>query len=251
MAQKTNRRPLVVGNWKMNGNRQVNAELLSSIGARWQGVHQAEVAVCPPFVYLQQAAEVLAKSNIVLGAQNVSEHDEGAFTGEISAAMLADCHCQYVIIGHNERRRLQGETDQQVAEKFVAAQRAQLTPILCVGESAQDREAGKALETIGRQLNKVIEVAGRDAFRRAVVAYEPVWAVGTGKVASPEQVEEVHLFIRTQLSELGQSVRILYGGSVKPNNAEQLFAMADIDGALLGGASLKAEDFIAICQAAE
>ncbi len=251
MAQKTNRRPLVVGNWKMNGNRQVNAELLASIETRWQGVHQAEVAVCPPFAYLQQAAEVLAKSNIVLGAQNVSEHDEGAYTGEVSATMLADCHCQYVIVGHNERRRLQGETDQQVAEKFIAAQRAKLIPILCVGESAQDREAGKALETIGRQLNKVIEVAGREAFRRAVVAYEPVWAVGTGKVASPEQVEEVHQFIRTQLGELGQSVRVLYGGSVKPNNAEQLFAMADIDGALLGGASLKAEDFIAICQAAE
>ncbi|MDQ2075773.1 triose-phosphate isomerase [Marinimicrobium sp. ABcell2] len=249
-AENTRRR-LVVGNWKMYGSRAFNAELLSAIQARWQGVHQAEVAVCPPFAYLQQAAELLAKSNIVLGAQSLSEYEEGAFTGEVSARMLADWQCRYVIVGHNERRRLQGETDQRVAKKFIAARDADLIPVLCVGESEQDRDSGKALDTIGRQLSTVIDAAGLESFRRAVVAYEPVWAVGTGKTATPEQAQEVHSFIRAQLGALGQSTRVLYGGSVKPDNAEQLFAKADIDGALLGGASLKAEDFIAICQAAD
>lgn len=235
----------------MHGGRSFNAELLSKIQARWQGVHRAEVAVCPPFVYLQQAAELLAESNIVLGAQNLSEYDEGAFTGEVSGQMLADWQCRYVIIGHNERRRLQGETDQRIAKKFIAARESELIPVLCVGESQQERDSGNALETIGRQLNAVIEVAGLESFRRAVVAYEPVWAVGTGKTATPEQAQDVHRFIRTQLGALGSSTRVLYGGSVKPANAEQLFAMADIDGALLGGASLNADEFIAICQAAD
>ena len=235
----------------MHGSQAFNAELLLAIQARWQGVHRAEVAVCPPFVYLQQAAELLAESNIELGAQNVSEYAEGAFTGEVSAPMLADWQCRYVIVGHSERRRLQGETDQQVAKKFMAARESELIPVLCVGESQQDRDADKALETIGRQLNAVIDVAGLESFRGAVVAYEPVWAVGTGKTASPEQAQDVHSFIRTQLGALGSSTRVLYGGSVKPANAQQLFAMADIDGALLGGASLNADEFIAICQAAE
>src|SRR5690606_9431585 len=189
---------------------------------------QAEVAICPPFVYLQQAAELLAKSNIALGAQNVSEYQEGAHTGEVSARMLADWQCQYVILGHSERRQMQGETDQQVARKFIAARDSELIPVLCVGESLQEREAGNTLKIIGRQLNTVIEAAGRDSFRRAVVAYEPVWAVGTGKTATPEQAQEVHSFIRAQLGELGQTLRVLYGGSVKPNNVEQLFAEPDI-----------------------
>lgn len=235
----------------MHGNRAFNAELLLAIQARWQGVHRAEVAVCPPVVYLQQAAELLAESNIVLGAQNLSEYAEGAFTGEVSAQMLADWQCRYVIVGHNERRRLQGETDQQIAKKFMAARANELIPVLCVGESQQDRDAGNALETIGRQLKAVIDAAGLESFRRAVVAYEPVWAVGTGKTASPEQAQDVHSFIRTQLGALGSSTRVLYGGSVKPANAQQLFAKADIDGALLGGASLNADEFIAICQAAD
>lgn len=235
----------------MHGSRAFNAELLSEIQARWQGVHKAEVAVCPPFVYLQQAAELLAESNILLGAQNLSEYAEGAYTGEVSAQMLADWQCRFVIVGHNERRRLQGETDQRIAKKFMAACASDLIPVLCVGESQEDRDAGKALETIGRQLNAVVDAAGLESFRRAVVAYEPVWAVGTGKTASPEQAQEVHSFIRTQLGALGPSTRVLYGGSVKPANAQQLFAKADIDGALLGGASLNADEFIAICQAAE
>lgn len=235
----------------MHGSRAFNAELLTAIQARWQGEHRAEVAVCPPSVYLQQAAELLGESDIVLGAQNLSEHAEGAYTGEVSAKMLADWQCRYVIVGHNERRRLQGETDQQVAKKFLAARQSGLIPVLCVGESQQDRDAGKALETIGRQLNAVVDMAGLDSFRGAIVAYEPVWAVGTGKTASPEQAQDVHSFIRTQLGALGPSTRVLYGGSVKPTNAQQLFAKADIDGALLGGASLNADEFIAICQAAD
>jgi len=165
--------------------------------------------------------------------------------------MLADWQCRYVIVGHNERRRLQGETDQQIAKKFMAARANELIPVLCVGESQQDRDAGKALETIGRQLNAVVDMAGLDSFRGAIVAYVLVGAVGTGKTASPEQAQDVHSFIRTQLGALGPSTRVLYGGSVKPTNAQQLFAKADIDGALLGGASLNADEFIAICQAAD
>lgn len=244
------RQRLVAGNWKMNGNRADNARLLEGVTAKWPGSEQVKAVICPPFVYLPQVAEAIAGSAIELGAQTVSEYSPGACTGEVAAEMLADWQCRYVIVGHNERRRLQGETDAQVAEKFHAAQQAGLIPILCVGESEQERDAGLALETIGRQLSVVVERVGIDAFEKAVVAYEPVWAVGTGKVASPEQAEEVHRFIRAELGELGPSTQILYGGSVKPGNAKQLFAKPDIDGALLGGASLSAEDFVAICEAA-
>lgn len=250
-AGNTKRRRLVVGNWKMNGNRLTNAELLARVIARWQGEHTAEVVVCPPYPYFQQTREMLGDSPVLLGAQSVSEHSNGAFTGEVSASMLADWHCKYVIIGHNERRRMQHETDVQVAQKFLAVQAAGLIPILCVGESLEMREEGRALEVIDRQLRAVIEQTGSDAFVNAVIAYEPVWAVGTGKTATPEQAQEVHHFIRAQLGDLGAQVRVLYGGSVKGHNARQLFALADIDGALLGGASLDADEFLDICAAAD
>jgi triosephosphate isomerase len=250
-ANNTKRRQLVVGNWKMNGNQRTNAELLAKVVAGWQGKHNADVAVCPPFPYFQHTLELLVSSSIVLGAQSVSEYEGGAYTGEVSARMLADWQCRYVIVGHNERRRMQQESDTQVAQKFVAVQREQLVPILCVGESLEQRETGQALAVIHRQLNAVVESVGCDAFEHAVVAYEPVWAVGTGKTATPLQAQEVHHFIRELLGDVGQRVRILYGGSVKANNAAQLFAMTDIDGALLGGASLDAEEFLSICRAAD
>jgi len=244
------RRRLVAGNWKMNGNRADNARLLAGITSQWSSADKVDAVICPPFAYLQQVAELLDGTGIALGSQTVNEHPAGAFTGEVSAPMLADFGCRYVIVGHNERRRLQGETDVQVADKFQAAQKAGMTPILCVGESAQERDAGEALKRIGQQLRVVIDWVGIEAFTQAVVAYEPIWAVGTGKVASPEQAEEVHRYIRGELGTLGERTQILYGGSVKPDNAAQLFALPDIDGALLGGASLKADDFVAICEAA-
>ena len=250
LNERQRRRRLVVGNWKMNGSRAANAGLLKGITDLWSGHANVDAAICPPFVYLEQASEALAQSPVALGAQTVNEHDAGAYTGEIAGSMLKDLGCRYVIVGHNERRRMQSETDAQVADKFHAAQQAGLTPILCVGESEQERESGHALETIGRQLNTVVKRVGLQAFDKAVVAYEPVWAVGTGKTATPEQAEEVHRFLRAELGTVGGDVQILYGGSVKPGNAKQLFALPDIDGALLGGASLSADDFVAICKAA-
>lgn len=245
------RRQLVVGNWKMNGSLADNQVLLQELCSQWQGDRQTDVAVCAPFVYLPQAGQLLQESAIGLGAQDLSQHDSGAYTGEVAGPMLADCGCRYVIVGHSERRSYYGETDAIVAEKFVAAQRAGLTPILCVGETLEERDGGQALAVIEAQLKAVVEQAGLDSFVSAVVAYEPVWAIGTGRTATPEQAQEVHAFIREQLAEVGAGVRILYGGSVKPGNAAELFAQLDIDGALVGGASLQAGDFYAICQAAE
>lgn len=245
------RRPLVVANWKMNGSLASNSERLQSFLARWKGVHQAEVAVCPPAVYLSQAAELLAQSNVGIGAQDVSAADEGAYTGEVSGGMLADIGCQYALVGHSERREYHGETDALVAKKFVAAQRHNLTPVLCVGETLAQREADETLVVVGEQLKAVVDLAGRNAVASAVVAYEPVWAIGTGLTATPEQAQEVHAYIREQLGSIGAGVRILYGGSVKPTNAEELFSQNDIDGALVGGASLNSDDFYSICQAAE
>ncbi len=245
------RRPLVVANWKMNGSMAANDSLLGGFLASWQGVHQAEVAVCPPTVYLNQVAGLLDQSNVLLGAQDVSAFEAGAYTGEVSAGMLADVGVHYVIVGHSERREYHAESDRLVAKKFVAAQAQKLTPILCVGETLPQREAGEALAVIGEQLKAVIDLAGRRAVASAVIAYEPVWAIGTGLTATPGQAQEVHEFIREQLGELGAGVRILYGGSVKPANAAELFAEADIDGALVGGASLNGDDFYSICQAAE
>ncbi len=250
-TSNTKRRQLIVGNWKMNGNQQINAVLLAEVVAGWQGEHDADVVICPPNPYLLHTYENISGSAIFLGAQNVSQYEAGAYTGEVSAQMLSELHCKFVIIGHNERRRLQAETDDQVAQKFIAAQRENLIPILCIGESLAQREDGKYIDVIGRQLDAVISCVGRDKFLNAVVAYEPVWAVGTGKTATPQQAHEVHRFIREHLGSVAEEVRILYGGSVKASNAEQLFALPDIDGALLGGASLDAKEFLKICKAAD
>ncbi len=249
-ASNTKRRQLVVGNWKMNGSKRENADLVTGIIAGLSSEITAEIVVCPAFPYLESVSEQIRGSNLVLGAQNVAKEPKGAFTGEVSAQMLADLDCKFVIIGHNERRRIQGETDEQVAQKFNAAQAQGLTPILCVGESLEKREAGEYLAVIDQQLSAVLSRVGLDAFANAVVAYEPVWAVGTGKTATPEQAQEVHRFIRQKLGYLAQTVRVLYGGSVKAGNAAELFALQDIDGALLGGASLDANEFLTICKCA-
>ncbi|WP_193161527.1 triose-phosphate isomerase [Microbulbifer hainanensis] len=239
------RTPLVAANWKMNGSREFAEQFLAALDL--EGV-TAEVVVCPPFPYLAQVAEKVRGA--VLGAQNLSKETSGAFTGEVSAAMLRDFDVRYVIVGHSERRSLYGEGDELVADKFFAAQREGLTPILCVGETLQEREAGQALSVIARQLQAVTGRASEDELQRVVIAYEPVWAIGTGKTASPEQAQEVHHFIREQLGAKGSGIRLLYGGSVKSGNAAELFAQPDIDGALVGGASLDADEFGKICRTA-
>ena len=248
--KETMRRALVVANWKMNGNLSENRQLLDAFFGRWQDVHQAEIGICPPSVYLAQVSELLSRSDVELGAQDVSRAEAGAFTGETSAAMLADVGCKFVIVGHSERRDYHAETDVLIAQKFAAAQAQGLTPVLCVGESLAQREADETLSVIGEQLKVVIDTVGRNALANAVIAYEPVWAIGTGLTASPEQAQDVHAFIRERLGDVGATVRVLYGGSVKANNASELFAQPDIDGALVGGASLKHDEFYSICQAA-
>ena len=249
------RRPLVAGNWKMNGSRERVRALVDGIQAGIGSVERAEVAVCPPFVYVPQVAELLAGSPIALGAQNVCDHaEEGAYTGEIAGSMLAELGCRYVIVGHSERRNLYGESDALVARRFAAARKAGLVPILCVGELLEERERGVTEAVVARQLDAVLELEGVEAFREAVIAYEPVWAIGTGHTATPEQAQEVHAFIRARLAErdagVAEVARILYGGSVKGSNAADLFAQPDIDGGLIGGASLKADEFLTICRAA-
>lgn len=244
------RRPIVIGNWKLHGNHAFVATLLRQLVQGWVGAHRTEMVVCPAFVHLAQARAALAQSVLGLGAQDVSHFDEGAFTGDVSADMLHDLGCDYVIVGHSERRRHHGETNEIVARKFEAAQNARLVPILCVGETAQEREQGLALEAIDRQIRAVADHCGRDRLARAIVAYEPLWAVGTGKRASPEQAQEVHRFIRQDLGEGGAKTRIVYGGSVTPANAHEMLAMPDIDGALVGGASLTASHFLDIGRAA-
>jgi triosephosphate isomerase len=232
----------VAGNWKMQGSLAVNQALLDAVVAHVRGV---ECAVCVPFPYLAQAQARLQGTRISLAAQNLSEHASGAYTGEVSAAMLGEFGCRYVLVGHSERRQLYGETDATVAAKFVAAREAGITPILCVGETLQERDAGRTREVVARQLEAVL---ARGSIGAAVVAYEPIWAIGTGRTASPDQAQEVHGVLRQRLSA---ATRILYGGSVKPDNAAAIFAMPDVDGGLIGGASLKAQDFIAICRLAE
>lgn len=253
MAHLTNkRRPLVIANWKLNGTSQFVSDLLDDITGQWLGVHQAEVVVCPAYVHLVHAMnEHLGHSNIALGAQDCSQFEEGAYTGDVSAEMLQDIGCQFVIVGHSERRRFYSETSEQIARKFDLAYRRMMTPILCVGESSEQRDSGDTLKTIHRQIFSVIDSCGIEKFARCVIAYEPLWAVGTGVTATPEQAQEVHAFIRRVLGPIGQVVRVVYGGSVKPQNAASLFAMPDIDGALIGGAALRADDFIEICRAAE
>jgi len=234
---------LVAGNWKMHGSRESIRALLDDIVAG-AAAAAAQCAVCPPYPYLAQVAERLRGTPIAWGAQHVSEHAQGAYTGEVAAAMLAEFGCRYVIVGHSERRQLYGETDAQVAAKFAAARKAGLTPILCVGETLAERDAGRTTEVVARQLGAV-------AFAGGVVAYEPVWAIGTGRNATPEQAQEVHAFLRERLpEEMRRSTPILYGGSVKPQNAAAIFAMPDVDGGLIGGASLVAADFLAILRAA-
>ena len=233
---------LVAGNWKMHGSRSANRALLASILK--DSVKGVECAVCVPFPYLGEVAGQLAGSPVAWGAQNVSEHAQGAYTGEVSAAMLLEFGCRYAIVGHSERRQIFGEGDAQVAAKFAAARAAGLTPILCVGETLAEREAGRTEEVVGRQLSVVLE---KSPFGEAVLAYEPVWAIGTGRNATPEQVQAVHAFLRKKVAS---ATRIVYGGSVKPQNAAAIFAMPDVDGGLIGGASLVAEDFLAILKAA-
>lgn len=247
------RRCLVAGNWKMNGSRAANAALLRDILAAAASV-PAELLVCPALVHLDAVAQQLQGSSVGIGAQTLCEHVQpGAYTGEVQGAMLAELGCRYVIVGHSERRALYGENDERVAEKFAAAQAAGLVPILCVGETLEERESGITEAVLSRQLRAVLERTGVAAFARAVVAYEPVWAIGTGRTASPEQAQTVHAFLRGQLAAadvtIANSTRLLYGGSVKPDNARALFACADIDGGLIGGASLKAADFLAIAAA--
>jgi triosephosphate isomerase len=245
---------LVAGNWKMHGNLATSQALLEALRAGLPRDAAVGYAVCPPFPYLPQAAEVLADSAIGWGAQNLSEHDAGAYTGEVSGAMLRDFGCRYVIVGHSERRTLYGEDDARVAAKFDAAQRAGLTPILCVGETLAQREANETEAVLARQMQAVLGRTGVKAFANAVLAYEPVWAIGTGKTATREQAQSAHAFlrglVRRQDEALGTRLTILYGGSVKAANAAELFAMPDVDGGLIGGASLVASDFIAICKAA-
>ena len=248
------RQKLVVGNWKMNGSLQANQSLLKEISAGITDARGVAVAVCVPFPYLAQAQALLADTSLAWGAQNLSEKDSGAFTGEVAASMLCDFACRYVLVGHSERRTLYGENNALVAEKFAAALAGGLQPILCVGETLAERETGKTGEVVAKQVAAAIDRAGIAAFSKVVVAYEPVWAIGTGKTASSAQAQEVHAAIRAQVAradvKVAEGLQILYGGSVKPSNAAELFGMPDIDGGLIGGASLVVSDFLAICQAA-
>jgi len=248
------RKFLVAGNWKMNGDTDRNRVLVEGILAGAKAAASVDMLICPPYPYLGAVAEMLSGSDVMLGAQNVSEHGPGAFTGEVAADMLIDVGCRYVIVGHSERRALYGETNAQVAEKFQAALDAGLTPILCIGETLEQREAGATESVVAEQLQAVIGRSGVTALGAAVIAYEPVWAIGTGKVATPEQAQAVHRHVRELVAAddetIAAAVRILYGGSMKGDNAEGLLAMADIDGGLIGGASLKAADFLAIAEAA-
>jgi triosephosphate isomerase (TIM) len=247
------RNRLVAGNWKMNGGLAANANLLTGLLKELAGLKSARCAVCVPFPYLAQVQGLLKGSGIALGAQNLSEFDAGAYTGEVSGTMLAEFGCRYVTVGHSERRTLFGESDKQVAAKYAAALKAGLTPILCVGESLEQRESGVTESVVRQQLEAVVDLTGAAGMERGVLAYEPVWAIGTGKTASPEAAQAVHVYLRGVLAAAGvtQDLTIVYGGSVKAQNAAELFAMADIDGGLIGGASLKTDEFVAICRAAD
>ena len=245
---------LVAGNWKMYGNLAANQQLLEALARSLKPANGVEFAICAPFPYLSQVSAALAGSGIGWGAQTLSEHDVGAFTGEVSGAMLKDFGCRYVIVGHSERRLILGESDALVAAKFLAAQRSGLIPILCVGETLGQREKGETEGVVARQLDAVVLAAGVAAMKNAVLAYEPVWAIGTGKNATPAQAQAVHAFMRGQVARhdagIAAALTLLYGGSVKPGNAAELFAQVDVDGGLIGGASLVADDFIAICECA-
>jgi len=247
------RQPLVAGNWKMNGSLDSIKALVEGIKAGLDSVTTAEMAVCPPFVYISQVAAMLDGSSIALGAQDVNDRESGAHTGEIAPGMLTDVGCKYAIVGHSERRSIYGESDEFTARKFAAARQAGLVPILCVGELLEEREQGITEQVVSRQLDAIIDLEGVGALADAVIAYEPVWAIGTGKTASPQQAQDVHAFIRGMIARedaaVAEKVQILYGGSVKGSNAAELFAMADIDGGLIGGASLDANEFLSIGRA--
>ncbi len=235
----------------MNGSLQSAIDLVEGIKAGDAG--KAQLAVCPPAIYLMKVGGMLDGSHIALGAQNVCDQQSGAFTGEVSAAMLIESGCRYAIVGHSERRALYGESDQLVAARYAMAVQAGLTPILCVGETLDERESGVTEDVVARQIGAVLDSSGIASLAQAVIAYEPVWAIGTGQVATPEQAQAVHAFIRNRLaqmdSDVAQGLQILYGGSMNPANAEQLLSQPDIDGGLIGGAALKADDFLAIAQA--
>lgn len=247
------RKKFVAGNWKMHGSLKSNAELLEGVRAGVNGL-SLDVAVCVPYPYLVQVQSALAGSNVAWGAQDVSEHAQGAYTGEVSAPMLNDFGCGYVIVGHSERRSYYGDTDATVAAKCEAALKANLVPILCVGETLDEREKNVTADVVTRQLEAVMACCGVASLAKMVIAYEPVWAIGTGRTATPEQAQEVHALIRARVARddaaVAAGVRILYGGSMKPNNAKELMSQPDIDGGLIGGAALVAADFVAICAAA-
>jgi triosephosphate isomerase len=249
------RKFMVAGNWKMHGSRETTQALLNSLKQSTADLTTIDVVVFPSTIFLPLTHALLNNSAIAFGAQNVYPGNAGAFTGEIAASMLVDFGCQYVLIGHSERRALFGETLSLIAEKFQAAQAVALTPILCIGETLAEREAGQMESVLKGQLMAVVDQAGINSLQRAVIAYEPVWAIGTGKTATPEQAQQAHAYIRQLLAivdaNVANTTRILYGGSVKADNAAGLFAMPDLDGALVGGASLEATSFLAICQAAE
>ncbi|MBX2808421.1 MAG: triose-phosphate isomerase [Cellvibrionaceae bacterium] len=237
------RRPLVIGNWKMHGNTAGNAVLVEALLPLSVS---AEVVLCAPHVYIEQMRQLLLASSIVYGAQDASLYHSGAYTGEVSAAMLADLGCRYVIVGHSERRQYHGETSAQVAQKVAAVQAAGLVPILCVGESLAQRNTEQTLQVIGRQLQAVLDVLDPSALANLVVAYEPIWAVGTGLTPTPEEAQAVHRFIRNTLGATADAIRIIYGGSLSSANAAALFAQPDIDGGLVGGAALVADEFAKI-----
>lgn len=247
------RRKLVAGNWKMHGSLAQNEALLDAVVGGMRQLSGVDCAVCVPFPYLFQAQQKLSGTPVQWGAQDTHQLPKGAYTGEVAASMLGDFGCRYVIVGHSERRSLYGESSQLVAEKFAAVQQAGMLPILCVGETLEQREAEATEAVVAEQLDAVIALLGVQCLRQAVVAYEPVWAIGTGKTATPEQAQAVHAFIRQRVAghdaQIAQGLCILYGGSVKAGNAAELFAMPDIDGGLIGGASLVAEEFLAICRA--
>jgi triosephosphate isomerase (TIM) len=248
------RRPVVAGNWKMHGLRVANEALLAELAERVKPDWHVDVVVFPPYVYLSEAVRALEESDIGVGAQDVCAETPGAFTGQVAATMLKDIGSRYVIVGHSERRRLYHEDDALVARKFAAALAAGLTPLLCVGETLEEREARRTESVVARQLDAVTAMVGVASLASAIVAYEPVWAIGTGRTASPQQAQEVHAYLRSRIgaqdAKMAGRLRILYGGSVKASNARELFAMPDVDGGLVGGASLSADEFLEICSAA-
>ncbi len=248
------RRTLIAGNWKMNGSLASIEALIAGIKAGLSEVDKADMAVCPPFVYIPRVRELIGDAPLALGSQNICDQASGAYTGEISGAMLQEFGCRYAIIGHSERRSLYGESDELIAARFAMALETGITPILCVGETLEQREADVTEQVVGEQLDAVIERSGIESIGQCVIAYEPVWAIGTGKTASPEQAQAVHAFIRGKLAaqnaEVADKVQILYGGSMNAGNAAELLSQPDIDGGLIGGASLKADDFLAIGKSA-